>query len=548
MKRKLFSIAVLSSLSFMAAAQEIQVMSTMEGRAIYSPPNLEQYQQDGSSYTYSNDKNALSYAVKLDLSNIRSMLFTLASDEYEGRATGEAGGKKAEGYIFNFFKTKGIPAGNNGSYLQNIGMLFREGKQKRFEFGNFTYYDEMEYSNKIQNDSLIKGNEIIFAGYGSYSPSYNDFSNIDIQDKTIMVFEGTPNNKYGISYSTENNSSSYSYYSRLSSYIKSKKPKAILRIKNGFEKTDSYYGSDKRLVFNDEESSPDIPIISINELLANKILESTGKTVKQIQFEVEKNGQSPSQVIKAPFTLRGEYKFEDANANNIVAFIEGSDLKSEYVVVSAHYDHNGKQNKTIYNGADDNASGVSAVLEMARIFMQAKKEGKGQRRSIIFLLTTAEENGLYGSQYYTSNPIYPLETTVACLNIDMVGRIATPYLTSDNNDYVYVVNDKRYSGNLTKWVDAVNTGSTKLKLDYQHTSPGDPDYYFSRSDQYNFANKKVPSIMFTSGEHKDYHKATDDAELIDYNGLLKRTKLAFLLTWELANSDVKPIWKSNYDY
>ena len=152
------------------------------------------------------------------------------------------------------------------------------------------------------------------------------------------------------------------------------------------------------------------------------------------------------------------------------------------------------------------------------------------------LFPAAEEKGLYGSKYYVDNPIYPLDKTVACVNIDMVGRI-TPAYESTGNNYVYLVNHKEMSGNLTEQIERINANSTQLKLDYKHTMPGDGERYFSRSDQYNFAEKRIPSIMFTSGEHKDYHKTTDDVEFIDFDGAWKRTKLAFLLVWELANTN-----------
>ncbi len=126
------------------------------------------------------------------------------------------------------------------------------------------------------------------------------------------------------------------------------------------------------------------------------------------------------------------------------------------------------------------------------------------------------------------------------INLDMIGRFSYQYMQQDK-DYVYIVRDKLKSGNLTEWIEPINASTTQLTLDYEYSSPEDPKSLFNFSDNYSFAQKGIPSVSFTSGEHKDYHKPSDDEKLIDYDALLKRTKLAFLVVWELANSDKKPI-------
>lgn len=474
---------------------------------------------------FAQDKNALHYVSLIDSTNLRIVLTKLASDEFEGRGSGEPGGEMTTKYLGEYLKNKGIVAANKGSYFQNIEAAIRDKGQKRFELSNFNYKDDYSYDNTSKTDSLIVVDNIIFAGYGIYSSTYNDFANVDITDKLIMVIDDTPASRYGINYAVNE---------QTEDFFKQKRPKGIIKVQNGFRNFSSY--AYRRVIFPGEYKESNIANIKVNERLANKILESTGKTIKQIAYEVETSSKSPSVEINVPITFTGDYWYEDAKTNNVVAIIEGRDLKNEYIILSAHHDHDGKRYDNIYNGADDNASGVSSVLEIANILAKAKKEGKGPRRSVIVLLPAAEEKGLIGSRYYTENPLYPLAKTVACVNLDMMGRISYDY-ESKNNNYVYVVNHKTMSGLLPQKLESINSNTLNLTLDYKHTMPGDNERYFSRSDQYNFADKGIPSLMLTSGEHKDYHKPTDDTALIDFDGLYKRTKLAFLLVWDLANSD-----------
>lgn len=476
-------------------------------------------------FVYGQDKTALHYASLIDSTNLKTTLSKLASDEFEGRGTAEKGGEMTINYLADYLKGKGVTAGNKGSYFQNIGAAIRVGGQKRFLFNNFDYVSDYSYENTMFNDSVISADKVLFAGYGIYSSTYNDYANMDITDKVVMVIDDKPANKFGLEYAIK---------PLTDEYFKQKCPKAVIKVRPGFRSYSDY--SYRRVMFSQDNRGVNIPEVSVNERLANKLLESTGKTIKQIAYEVEMSGASPSVEIDVPLAFSGNNRYEDAKVNNVVAIIEGRDLKDQYVVISAHHDHDGKQYNAIYNGADDNASGVAGVLEIATVLAKAKKEGKGPRRTVVILFPAAEERGLHGSKFYADNPIYSLDRTVACINLDMIGRVGYDYEGKGNN-YVYIVNHKTMSGDLVQQTESINNNSLKLTLDYKHTSPGDNNQYFSRSDQYNFAEKGVPSIMFSSGEHKDYHKTTDDAEFIDFDGAWKRTKLAFLLIWDLANSD-----------
>jgi len=222
------------------------------------------------------------------------------------------------------------------------------------------------------------------------------------------------------------------------------------------------------------------------------------------------------------------------DSENILAFIEGSEKPDEIVVVSAHYDHVGTKNGVVYNGADDDGSGTVAVMEIAKAFQQAKKAGKGPKRSILFLHVTGEEHGLFGSEYYSEHPVFPLANTVVDLNIDMIGRDDP---ANRGKQYVYVIGSEMLSSQLKVINEAANKRTNNLELNYKYDDLNDPEQLYYRSDHYNFAKHNIPVAFFFDGIHEDYHKPGDDPEKIDYQLLEKRTQLIFTTSWDIANRE-----------
>jgi Zn-dependent M28 family amino/carboxypeptidase len=218
----------------------------------------------------------------------------------------------------------------------------------------------------------------------------------------------------------------------------------------------------------------------------------------------------------------------------VLGYIEGGDLKEELIIITAHYDHLGKHDSLLFNGADDDGSGTVAVMEIAEAFMLAKKEGKGPRRSVLIMPVSGEEKGLLGSKYYTENPVYPLKNTVANLNIDMIGRLDNFH---DTADYVYLIGADMLSQELHNISEQVNKKYIGLNLDYTFNAEDDPNRYYYRSDHYNFAKNNIPVIFYFNGIHEDYHKETDTVEKIDFKKIETITRLVFLTAWELANRD-----------
>lgn len=263
------------------------------------------------------------------------------------------------------------------------------------------------------------------------------------------------------------------------------------------------------------------------------------KAAKYIRdFFIENNIKSPLgddnyfQIVPASFFREGSGV---KDSENVIAFVEGSEYPDEVIIITAHYDHTGiDSNGNINNGADDDGSGTVATMMVAKAMQKAKDDGNGPKRSVAFLLVTAEEIGLLGSKYYADiDPIFPLENTVANLNIDMIGRI-TPE-KEDNPNYVYLIGTDRLSQVLHNLSEEINKMYVGLELDYKFNAHNDPNRFYFRSDHYNFAKNNIPVIFYFNGVHADYHRHTDTPDKIEYELLEKRARLVFHTAWELAN-------------
>ena len=260
------------------------------------------------------------------------------------------------------------------------------------------------------------------------------------------------------------------------------------------------------------------------------------KEYQNLEIPSPLGGDDYFQEVPSSAFRRGNIK----DSENVVAFIRGSSMPDEVLVISSHYDHVGVDEEgNIFNGADDDGSGTVAILEIAEAFVQAQKDGYTPKRSILFLNVTGEEKGLVGSRYYTDeDPIFPLEQTIANLNIDMIGRIGEGMESS--GDYVYLIGSDRLSTELHELSEEVNNKYMNLNLDYTFNDENDPNRFYYRSDHYNFAKNDIPIIFYFNGVHEDYHRPTDTPDKIEYDLLEKRAKLIFLTAWEVANRKERP--------
>jgi Zn-dependent M28 family amino/carboxypeptidase len=286
----------------------------------------------------------------------------------------------------------------------------------------------------------------------------------------------------------------------------------------------------------------DIPTFTITRRVADELLASSDRTIDQLQDAIDRAGTPQSTVVTGvTIDLRRAIKDRQViPTRNVVGVVEGSDpaLKNEYVLVTGHYDHVGQKDQFIYHGADDNASACAAVIAMAEALTSTKERPK---RSVMFLVFEAEEDGLLGAFHYVDRPIVPLDRTVAVLNMDMIGRDEDSATwnthAADNRNGVNVIGTL-YNPDLRKVIEAENK-QIGLALDYK-TDKDDREGWFARSDHYPFAITSVPMVLFNTGEHPDYHTANDTWDRINYPKLEKIARLVYLSAWNLANAPGRP--------
>lgn len=471
------------------------------------------------------DSLAYHYSKSIKSTDIEKHLSILASDEFEGRATGKKGQKLAMEYLIEQFKKQGIEDYNAINYRQEFGLIEQAntGIMVVIEKDSFHVNQDFLFSPSITENQKLK-TQIVFIGYGIEDENYNDFDNIDVNNKLVFIWDEKPS---GIELSKEWTSKqkieNLKEHGALGVFVVDNKVESLL------EKYHHYFSKPKMTLATDELEN--FFIFRITEAMGNKLLSKGGLKVKKIQ----KKGPSLKDKFELSLSLTINKPSKKLQGENVIAYIPGSEKKEELIVLTAHYDHLGKEDTVIYNGADDDGTGTSALIEIAEAFMQAKKDGFQNKRSILIMPVSGEEKGLLGSRYYTENPIFPLENTVANLNIDMIGRYDEAHKNDSN--YVYLIGSDKLSQDLHDISEQVNINYTNFNLDYTFNAEDDPNRFYYRSDHYNFAKNEVPVIFYFSGVHEDYHKASDTIEKIDFDKTAKISRLVFLTAWHLANAE-----------
>ena len=495
------------------------------------------------------DTMALKYERTITQEELKAHLTILASDEFEGRETGFKGQKKAAAYIVNYFKKLGLPGVSvdkpsmlaNGYeqtfelFLNRPGGISLVADEKKHEF-----LKDLLYFKKVLNKDKVY-DELVFAGYGLASQQHNDLKDIECDGCVVMVLDGAPMTKSGApKLDIGTPTSTMQLMDIKSKAVGSKGAEVMLLVTDKIRNIRGQFGnflrsSRMRLVEADEkEGAEGVQTIMISEDLADLLLRQGGSNLAREKRKLAKKGpRSRALTVKTSFVVSS--KDSVLFSENVLGYIEGSDKKDELVIVTAHYDHVGIIDGEVYNGADDDGSGTVALLELAQAFAQAKDNGHGPRRSILFMAVSGEEKGLLGSEYYSENPIFPLENTIVDLNIDMIGRRDKEH--NDSGAYVYIIGSDRLSNDLHTINEEMNDKYVDIDLDYKFNSTDDPNRFYYRSDHYNFARKGIPVIFYFSGVHDDYHQPGDDVERIEFDLLEKRAKLVFHTTWELANRE-----------
>ncbi|UIR55138.1 M28 family peptidase [Sphingobacterium sp. SRCM116780] len=501
---------------------------------------------------------AAKYANAITEESTRKHLTILASVDFEGRGTGQKGGRLATEYIANEYKKLGLTAPVGGKYFQPVSLLKNSYQVKNFTIAGRPFVNGQDLL-ALGNNELksIDDKEIIFIGYGIDDPKYSDIKGLDLKDKIVLLL----NDKEPVD---ENGKSIITGTTKLSEWstVRNKKikeimkhhPKLVLAYTEELDKWLENAGgraTEGRFNLAQDQAAPEtnpMPIVvNITDHVANYILNQGKTSLANITSKINRSQKPQSFTINTVFNSQLGLMAEQFTDPNVMGYLEGTDLKNELIVIGGHYDHDGKDaDGTIFPGADDNASGTTAVLELAKAFSQAKAEGNGPRRSILFITYAAEEKGLLGSKYYTENPIFPLNNTVTCINIDMIGRIDNKHLNG-NHQYIHSIGADKLSSELSTINKEANEKSSQLELDFMYDDPKDPMRLYYRSDHYNFASKGIPSIFYFSGLHPDYHTPDDTVDKIDFPIMVKREKFIFQTAWDVANRDTKPAVDSKKD-
>lgn len=458
------------------------------------------------------DEVAQKYANTITQEDLKKHLSILASDEYEGRETATPSQKKAANYIAEFFRENNISPGNNGKYLQPFPVDVRDPSKIKVKIdGNdLSFLKDYFYLGNVA-DTLIE-TEVVDVGFGIIDSDRDDYKGLDVVGKVVLINSGLPTPDYNDKWENKRNK------------IDVAKEKGVAAVilyypedsyNSQLEKVAAFLEKPKMQMHNKGlPRNKNIPTLYIS----NQLKDSVFTKEKQVEIVIH------TQIV------------QQLTSDNVLGFIEGTDLKEEIVIVTAHYDHLGYDNGEVCNGADDDGTGTVSVLEISQAFQKAKNDGFTPRRSILFMTVSGEEKGLWGSKYYTDHPVYPLDSTVVDLNIDMIGRTDEHH---ENSNYVYLIGADRISLDLDKISTLVNDKYIHFNLDYTYNLPNDPNQFYYRSDHYNFAKNNIPVVFYFSGVHEDYHKPTDDVEKIDFEKVERTARLVFYTAWEVANRNEK---------
>lgn len=480
----------------------------------------------------------------------------LASDELEGRETAKRGQKIAARYIASQFERLGLkPLGDSGTFFQRFWVKERRlgsNSQLVVKAGNRIHiyrqlFSDFAFLPRSVQAARLSGS-VVFCGYGIRDKKlgHSDYDGIDAKGKIVLLLAGVPKVKTPTAALERWDDAYTKYLAALEA-----QPLAVCvvvghsgapSLAEQFERTKDQLAMSTMALHRPEAQLPApsarperAPLLFISSEVANAMLASRKKTVDELAATVAFTRPASIELKDVQVELTIDIVEDILPSENICAMLEGSDstLKHEAIVYSAHYDHVGIGiSGQVFNGADDDASGTTAVLMLAEAFA---KNGIRPPRSIIFLTVAGEEKGLLGSRFYTEHPPFPLQRTIANLNIDMIGRIDEKYEKLGNPNYVYVIGSDKISKDLDAVLQAQNRATVNLTLDYRYNDDNDPNRFYYRSDHYNFAKNGIPVIFFFNGTHADYHEPSDDVEKIHLEKMVKIVKLTFAVGWDLAH-------------
>jgi Peptidase family M28 len=505
---------------------------------------------------------------------LRADLFFLASDAMRGRLTEQPENRIAALYIESRFARAGLkPMGPDDSFFQSF-VLSRSklGAANALEIrrpGSSTLKGrvlEDFYPQSFSASAAAEG-EVVFVGFGIHAPklAHDDYQGGAVRGKIALVLDHEPGEKDPASPFDGVVTSEYSRDLRKALYAQNAGAVGILYVSDVV----NHAGE---VNFTDESSQawPDpprrlprynlarwvesvrIPAAAISPALADALLDGSGHSLAELSASVEAAGEiGPVAIPSLRVAMTSDVVHEGVTDRNVVAAILGSDpgRRSEWVIVSAHYDHDGADGARVFNGADDDCSGTVALLAIADAYAAAARKGGRPKRSVLFAAWNSEERGLLGAWAYAESPLVPLRNTVAVLNMDMIGRNeevpvgggrrfrGLEVQTAESNRNAVNILGQSYSADLKSGVEEANRFvELELRMRYDNNESN----LLRRSDQWPFLQKAVPSLFFHTGLHPDYHTEFDVPDRINYDKLERIARLVHQMSWDLAQSDARP--------
>ncbi len=476
-----------------------------------------------------------------DMERLMADVYYLASDQLEGRLAGSPGAHMAAAYIEEQFASLGlVPADSvDGDYFQEFEIT------KSVSLGEFNHLAinvsgvviepvvEVDYTPLcLSSDGMVDG-EVVFAGYGITAPEYgwDDYAEVDVEGKIAFCLRGEPGQDDEQSVFNGSQPTHYSNIGWKAFNALNHKATALILVTGPMNipegEEDELASLERAMPFNESG----LPIVQISQEVAGVLWSNMGAPLAMYQSEMDRHMMPFGTLLEGVHVSLGvDLEREQVRTWNVAGILPGSDpaLREEYVVVGAHYDHIGwgeilskyeGEDRQIHNGADDNASGTSGVLELARMFVSSPKRPS---RSILFICFTGEEMGLLGSGAYVRHPLVPLERTSAMLNMDMIGRAGS----GEGGEMICIVNGV---GSSDEWSEIVpeRTPDGELEL----ISTPDP---IGGSDYVPFLLEEIPILFFITGIHDDYHRPTDDADRINYEGMASVIETVYEIAWEIT--------------
>ena len=525
-------------------------------------------------------QNVAPHNESIQADEMKADLFFLASPGMRGRLTGTAENDLAAEFVRSRFERLGLaPAGTNGSFYhvynlmtatlgkENLLEISSDGSTRRPRVGQDFHPLRFSASGSVRAS-------LVFAGFGITSPelNYDDYSGDAIEGSIVLVLDHEPGEfdpqspfdgvvptlasrhpvhkalhaqaqgAVGILYVSDvhNHSGPENFGSAARVYW----PEVPLRI--------------ERYELGSWAERVRIPAVQISRALARELIGGTGRTLEDLARSAETSrGTTPIPIPGIEIDLTAAVDRHAISDRSVVAILEGSDpdLREEHVLVSAHFDHNGADGNQVFAGADDDASGMVGLLDIAEAYALAAQDGRRPRRSILFAAWNSEERGLTGSFAYTEQPVRPLEKMVAVLNMDMIGRNEEVPIgggrrfrgldiqTAESNENALNLIGYSYSDDLVSTVERANQAiGLELKQRYDNSA----SQLLRRSDHWPFLQHRVPALWIHTGLHPDYHTIYDVPEKINYVKMERVSRLVHQASWDLAQQEGRPRFTPRY--